>query len=152
MDDLVKRAKDAMVDHNAFVADQGGKILSHGLMPELVARIEALERERDEARRRRDEWKAKAEGYDELAAAVRAKIKDEPITMSRLLLRAALIEANRRAEAAADRIEALTEQCDAARRDAVEAEAYATELEAKLEKAVEAVSYTHLTLPTKRIV
>jgi hypothetical protein len=45
MDDLVKRAKDAMVDHNAFVADQGGKILSHGLMPELVARIEALEAE-----------------------------------------------------------------------------------------------------------
>ena len=45
MDDLVKRAKDAMADHESFVSDQGGKILSHGLMPELVARIEALEAE-----------------------------------------------------------------------------------------------------------
>ncbi len=40
---------------------------------------------------------------------------------------------------AADRIEAMTEQRDAARRDAVEAEAYATELEAKLAKAVKAL-------------
>jgi glycyl-tRNA synthetase beta subunit len=38
---------------------------------------------------------------------------------------------------AADRIEALTEQRDAARHDAVEAEAYATELEAKLAEAIE---------------
>jgi hypothetical protein len=36
-------------------------------------------------------------------------------------------------------IEALTEQRDAARRDAVEAEAYATEVEAKLAKAVNAL-------------
>lgn len=39
----------------------------------------------------------------------------------------------------ADRIESLTEQRDAARRDAVEAEAYATEVEAKLAQAVEAL-------------
>lgn len=40
-------------------------------------------------------------------------------------------------DAMADRIEALTEQLAAARRDAEEAEAYARELEAKLERAVE---------------
>jgi len=49
-----------------------------------------------------------------------------------------------RAEAAEDRIEALTEQRDAARRDAVEAEAYATELEAKLAKAGEALRDVHV--------
>ena len=53
---------------------------------------EEFRRERDEALRRRDTWKAKAEGYDEMAAAVRAKVKAEPATMSRLLLKAALIE------------------------------------------------------------
>ena len=38
-----------------------------------------------------------------------------------------------------DQIKALTEQRDEARRDAVEAEAYATELEANLAKALDAL-------------
>jgi hypothetical protein len=42
---------------------------------------------------------------------------------------------------AADRIEALTEQLEAARADAKEAEAYAEELEAKLAKAVEGLRF-----------
>jgi hypothetical protein len=54
--------------------------------------IETLKAERNEAIRRRDAWKAKAEGYDEMAAAVRSKIKSEPATLSRVLLRGALAE------------------------------------------------------------
>ena len=42
-------------------------------------------------------------------------------------------------QAAADRIEALTKQLEAARLDAKEAEAYSVWLEAKLAKAVEAL-------------
>ena len=50
-----------------------------------------------------------------------------------MAMRAAFRDAERFVEAVADRIEALTEQLAAARRDAEEAEAYAGELEAKLE-------------------
>jgi len=90
--DLCAQAEAAMAEHKAHVEAQGGIVTSHGLMPALVAAIRELEAERDEALRRRDTWKAKAEGYDEMAAAVRAKVKAEPATMSRLLLKAALIE------------------------------------------------------------
>lgn len=79
------------------------------------AKLAEVEKERDEARRRRDEWKAKAEGYDELSAAVRAKIKAEPATMSRVLLKAALIEADRRAETAEATVATLTAQVEAMR-------------------------------------
>ena len=63
-------------------------------------RLRAVEADLAEAIRRRDAWKAKAEGYDEIAAAVRAKIKAEPATLARILLKGALIEAEKRAEAA----------------------------------------------------
>lgn len=39
--DIVERAKSAMADHEAFIVAQGGRVVSPGLMPELVARIEA---------------------------------------------------------------------------------------------------------------
>ena len=64
-------------------------------MQAAAAAIEALEAERDKAFRRRDTWKAKAEGYDELAAAVSAKAKEEPASLSRILLKAALIAADK---------------------------------------------------------
>ena len=47
----------------------------------------------------------------------------------------------------ADRIEALTEQLEAARADAKEAEAYAEELEAKLAEAVERLQFLAEALP-----
>ena len=57
-------------------------------------------------------------------------------------------------DAAAARIEALTEQLAAARQDAEEAEAYAGELEAKLAKAVDALqafnSFDDLPVEAKR--
>jgi chromosome segregation ATPase len=43
-DDLVKRAKAAMAEHEAYVAEQGGTIASRGLVPELVASIEEADR------------------------------------------------------------------------------------------------------------
>lgn len=81
----------------------------------LRVELERARKERDEAIRRRDAWKAKAGGYDELAAAVRAKLKDEPATLSRVLLKAGLIEA----EARADRLQAERDEL-AARLQAVQ--------------------------------
>lgn len=65
-------------------------------LAEATAQIATLTAERDEALRRRDAWRAKAEGYDEMAAAVRAKVRDAGPSAGRALLRAALGEAERR--------------------------------------------------------
>lgn len=44
-DDLIARAKAAIANHKTYVAEQGGIILSGGMMPELVERVESLEAE-----------------------------------------------------------------------------------------------------------
>ena len=63
----------------------------------VIARLEA---DLAESNRRRDGWKEKAEGYDALAAAVRAKIgTDNRVSMSRVVLTGALYEAESRVKA-----------------------------------------------------
>ncbi|CAB4157948.1 hypothetical protein UFOVP681_58 [uncultured Caudovirales phage] len=97
--DLKARLEECAIEKHqeAWQRPDGGQDLTIGatLATEALAAITALEAARDEAIRRRDTWKAKAEGYDELAAAVRAKVKEEPATMSRILLKAALIDAEK---------------------------------------------------------
>ena len=54
-------------------------------------RARRAEEERDEARRRRDAWKARASGYEEMRAALAEKAKDVPVmNFSRLMLIALL--------------------------------------------------------------
>jgi colicin import membrane protein len=67
----------------------------------LLARAEKAERERDEALRRRDAWKARAENHVEIVNALRAKTKGQNSrTLSKVLLGAAFAEAEARAEKA----------------------------------------------------
>ena len=96
--------------HYSYIGKDGKPVLARDLearAEEAEARNAAMEAERDEAFRRRDAWKAKADGYDELAAAVRAKVKAEPATMSRVLLKAALIDADKRNAALAAQVERM---------------------------------------------
>lgn len=78
------------------------------LVPEAAAALSAkdaeiakLTAERDEARRRRDAWRARAENHVEIVNALRAKTagKDSR-TLSRALLGAAFVDAEARAEKA----------------------------------------------------
>jgi hypothetical protein len=67
-----------------------------------------VEAERDEALRRRDAWKARAEGHVEIVNAMRAKTagKDSR-TLGRALLGAAKMEAEARADALQREVDAL---------------------------------------------
>ena len=74
----------------------------------LKDRISVLERERDEAYRRRDEWKKKAEGYDAVRLALREKVGSPwPPNLSRALW--AGIAADEKKRAVDARREALEE-------------------------------------------
>ena len=58
----------------------------HVILDEAAARIRSLEAQRDEAQRRRDAWRKKAEGYDAVCLALREKVGSPwPPHMSRLL-------------------------------------------------------------------
>lgn len=83
----------------------------------LVARIAALDRggsDLTEMTRRRDEWKAKADGYDKVRLALRDAIagkfgEDDPRTMSRVIWAGVAADHKKRADdlqAALDRAEA----------------------------------------------
>lgn len=77
-------------------------------------RADRLESERDEALRRRDEWRRKAEGFDDVRKALREKIGEPwPPTMSRALWAGIAADQKKRAddaEAERDRLrEALEE-------------------------------------------
>lgn len=74
----------------------------------LKDRISVLERERDEAYRRRDEWKKKAEGYDAVRRALREKVGSPwPPNLSRALWAGIAADEKKRADDA--RREALEE-------------------------------------------
>jgi hypothetical protein len=93
-----------------------GKVFSGGELPlsrggveyVLASRLAEVEAERDEALRRRDAWKARAEGHVEIVNALRAKTagKDSR-TLGRALLGAAKMEAEARADALQREVEAL---------------------------------------------
>jgi hypothetical protein len=64
-----------------------------------AARIAALEAERDEALRRRDAWRAKAEGYDAVRLALREKVGAPwPQSLSRLMWAGIAADEKRRAD------------------------------------------------------
>jgi hypothetical protein len=88
---------------------------------EVCAALEASTAALSEMTRRRDEWRAKAEGYDELANAVRAGIEEAgDRNLSRLFLRGALVDSEKRlADAEAER-DALRAEVAKARKDAFE--------------------------------
>lgn len=71
----------------------------------LSARLAEVEKERDEALRRRDEWREKAKHYDTIRDALRAKTagKDSR-TLGRAMLGAAKVEAEERAESLSARL------------------------------------------------
>lgn len=63
------------------------------------ARVGELEAERDEARRRRDEWRKKAEGYDEVRLALREKVGAPwPPNLSRALWAGIAADEKKRAD------------------------------------------------------
>ena len=91
------------------------------LIAALAAENERLVAERDEARRRRDMWKARADNHVEIVNALRAKTSGQDSrTLSRALLGAAFSEAEARAEALATENKLLREYYEA--RQAFEAE------------------------------
>lgn len=72
---------------------------SDSLTKVFEARIEALETERDEAYRRRDEWRKKAEGYDAVRLALREKVGTPwPAHMSRVLWAGIAADEKKRAD------------------------------------------------------
>lgn len=65
----------------------------------LLAERDALKAELAEARRRRDAWKSKAEGYDEVRLALREKVGTPwPPNMSRILWAAIAADEKKRAD------------------------------------------------------
>lgn len=86
------------------------------IVAEKDAEVARLKAERDEALRRRDEWRAKAEGYDAVRLALREKVGTPwPPHMSRLLWAGIAADEKKRADDAASEIERL----HAAARDVV---------------------------------
>lgn len=89
----------------------------------LKDRISTLERERDEAYRRRDEWKKKADGYDAVRLALREKVGSPwPPSLSQTLWAGIAADEKKRADDA--RCEALEEaakeiECDCPGRDTI---------------------------------
>lgn len=65
----------------------------------IAAEIDRLTAECDEARRRRDEWRKKAEGYDSVRLALREKVGGPwPPTLSRMLWAGIAADQRRRAD------------------------------------------------------
>jgi predicted nuclease with TOPRIM domain len=95
LDALSKKA----VEHTEALKDE---------RDQLASRLAEVEAERDEALRRRDAWKARAEGHVEIVNAMRAKTagKDSR-TLGRALLGAAKMEAEARADALQREVDAL---------------------------------------------
>lgn len=76
----------------------------------LLAEREALEAELVEARRRRDAWKAKAKGYDEVRLALRQKVGAPwPPNLSRALWAGIAADERKRADDAEAEVERLRE-------------------------------------------
>ena len=85
------------------------------LIAEKDAEIARLKAERDEAQRRRDEWRAKAEGYDAVRLALREKVGAPwPPHMSRLLWAGIAADEKKRADDAASEVARLRAALDAA--------------------------------------
>lgn len=83
---------------------------------QLAATNEALVKERDEAIRRRDAWKSKAEGYDAVRKALREKVGAPwPPNLSRALWAGIAADEKNRAEAAEAEVEKLREALQIAR-------------------------------------
>lgn len=75
---------------------------------ELAKVVKTLEQERDEAIRRRDAWKAKAEGYDAVRKALREKVGAPwPPNLSRALWAGIAADEKKRADDAEAKLEEL---------------------------------------------
>ncbi|VDS07529.1 hypothetical protein PARHAE_00706 [Paracoccus haematequi] len=100
---------DGKLDHASADGPWGQAIIALLAERDLSAAREAaaklvLTEKLYEMTRRRDEWKRKAEGCDELAAAVRAGINDAgERNLSRVFLRGTLVDSERRLKDAEDR-------------------------------------------------
>jgi len=76
-------------------------LTDHLTLPDAMAEVIRLRAELAEMTRRRDEWSAKAKGYDALRAAVRARMAQAGSrSFSRVALRGALVESERSLSAA----------------------------------------------------
>lgn len=88
-DDLVVMLLSVCVDYDGSSIPDGGEprvFLSCGEIRQAAARIRSLEEQVKDARRRRDAWRKKAEGYDAVCLALREKVGSPwPPHMSRLL-------------------------------------------------------------------
>jgi len=85
------------------------------IVAEKDAEVARLKAERDEALRRRDEWRAKAEGYDAVRLALREKVGTPwPPHMSRLLWAGIAADEKKRADDAASEVARLRAALDAA--------------------------------------
>ena len=74
-------------------------VMAGRVIQSLAARIAELEAERDEARRRRDAWRAKAEGFDEVRLALREKVGSPwPPQLSRALWAGIAFDQKKRAD------------------------------------------------------
>lgn len=93
-----------------------------------IARIEELEADLAEMTRRRDAWKAKAEGYDEVRLALREKVGAPwPPNMSRLLWAGIAADEKKRAELAEAKLAEVEAAYQAARNDTYRMAVTATE-------------------------
>lgn len=90
------------LDHEKVCTDARDRIMC------LAAEKKALEAERDEAYRRRDEWRKKAEGYDAVRVALREKVGSPwPPHMSRALWAGIAADEKKRADDAEAERDAL---------------------------------------------
>lgn len=110
-DDLIARLR-AMVDMCGFVGCSECMTCN-----QAADEIERLRADVAEARRRRDEWRKKAEGFDTIRRALREKIGDPPpLQMSRFLWAAIAVDEKKRAddaEAESERLRARVAELEA---------------------------------------
>ena len=94
-DDLVKRLREKAKNKTNSVGDKWGD----WVCDESADRIESLEAALSEMTRRRDEWRKKAEGFDAVRLALRAKVGTPwPPHMSRLLWAGIAADEKKRAD------------------------------------------------------
>jgi DNA repair exonuclease SbcCD ATPase subunit len=101
-DDLVKHLRECANGMRTFMNERG----DYGMADTAADRIEALqdalahaEAERDEMKRRRDEWRSKAEGFDTIRHALRQKVGAPwPPNLSRTLWAALAADEKKRAD------------------------------------------------------
>ncbi|MBC7282621.1 hypothetical protein [Hoeflea sp.] len=91
-------------DGNFIAPREWPRYVRADLYEALLDRVVELECKMSEARRRRDEWKKKAEGYDAVCMALREKVGAPwPANMSRIMWAGIAAAEKRRADKAFDK-------------------------------------------------